>query len=771
MKRKLLPVFLSFALLANGSLTAFAADPVADAVTESDVQTTVSEDQGNPEETTQEEVSEDEAVPANESDAITDFETAYKAYTFGANVSGPDAISADKNTVAVLDVRSSANYVTSHLEGSFSTPVFNEDGSIIQTSEDATAKAFTVTVTNNANFQNKELYLLCNSGARGARAAAVLLQRAGYDTSRIHTITGGATGLEVRYAFLGTNNSVTGAEAVAAVDSNDVVIVDVRTKENFANGHLKNSLSLPVFYLNEEGKQVVAETNQDPYAKTFAEYVKANRSTFSGKKVYVLCNSGQRGARAATALLADNGVDKNTIYTITGGAGDEGDETVKGAFVTVDGYKFVSGTDAIAAAKDGSAYIIDVRSSKAQTKTGTLKGSISQSLFDDNNKLDTAEAEALEKAFMEEIPQKIPQKTTEDKPIYIICNSGARGAQKATLLLGKLGYNTSAKEDGKVYTIENGAKGLELLYAMSGTDGNAVDGKTAVAAVGKDDVVILDVRATGNYGSGHLKGSMSTPVFNANGVAKTTDDQLSKDFTKYVTDNKATLEKKDLYLLCNSGASGARAATALLKAAGYDLAKVHTITGGAKNEDVKAASIYVSDTHVINKMSDTKNYLILDVRSTESYTKGHLKGSLSLPLFDKDNKLPDDLAKAFTEYVAAHKADFEGKTIYVLCNSGARGAAKATQLLKEAGITNVFTIENGAKSEVIQKHFVTDPVADPDTKKDNNGKDNNKNQNNGKTTTAATTKTGDTAPIASLAVAMLAALGAIIAFSKKKIVK
>lgn len=771
MKRKLLPVFLSFALLANGSLTAFAADPVADAVTESDVQTTVSEDQGNPEETTQEEVSEDEAVPANESDAITDFETAYKAYTFGANVSGPDAISADKNTVAVLDVRSSANYVTSHLEGSFSTPVFNEDGSIIQTSEDATAKAFTVTVTNNANFQNKELYLLCNNGARGARAAAVLLQRAGYDTSRIHTITGGATGLEVRYAFLGTNNSVTGAEAVAAVDSNDVVIVDVRTKENFANGHLKNSLSLPVFYLNEEGKQVVAETNQDPYAKTFAEYVKANRSTFSGKKVYVLCNSGQRGARAATALLADNGVDKNTIYTITGGAGDEGDETVKGAFVTVDGYKFVSGTDAIAAAKDGSAYIIDVRSSKAQTKTGTLKGSISQSLFDDNNKLDTAEAEALEKAFMEEIPQKIPQKTTEDKPIYIICNSGARGAQKATLLLGKLGYNTSAKEDGKVYTIENGAKGLELLYAMSGTDGNAVDGKTAVAAVGKDDVVILDVRATGNYGSGHLKGSMSTPVFNANGVAKTTDDQLSKDFTKYVTDNKATLEKKDLYLLCNSGASGARAATALLKAAGYDLAKVHTITGGAKNEDVKAASIYVSDTHVINKMSDTKNYLILDVRSTESYTKGHLKGSLSLPLFDKDNKLPDDLAKAFTEYVAAHKADFEGKTIYVLCNSGARGAAKATQLLKEAGITNVFTIENGAKSEVIQKHFVTDPVADPDTKKDNNGKDNNKNQNNGKTTTAATTKTGDTAPIASLAVAMLAALGAIIAFGKKKIVK
>ena len=710
MKRKLLPVFLSFALLANGSLTAFAADPVADAVTESDVQTTVSEDQENQEEVTvpegesSEEEASTEADDSKEtSDVITDIAGRYTELgTDGNPIDGSKAIeNAKAGSGVIVDVRTPENYNKGYIEGSISAPVFTSDG-VVKRSDEPTAVAFTETVT--------------------------------------------------------------GAEAVAAVDSSDVVIIDVRTTENYTKGHLKNSISLPVFYINEKGEQAIAETNKDSYAVSFADYVKANISTFSGKKVYVLCNSGQRGARAATALLADNGVDKNTIYTITDGAKDK---TVNGAFVTVDGYKFVSGNDAINAAKDGTAYVIDVRSSKAQAKTGILKGSISQSLFDADNKLDTAEAEALEKAFKEEIPSKI----TEDKPIYIICNSGARGAQKATKLLGELGYNTSTKEDGKVYTITNGAKGLELLYAMSGTDGNAVNGKTAVAAVGKDDVAILDVRATGNYGAGHLKGSISTPVFNADGVAKTTDDQLSKDFTKYVTDNKATLEKKDLYLLCNSGASGARAATALLKAAGYDLAKVHTITGGAKNEDVKAASIYVSDTHVINKMSDTKNYLILDVRSTESYTKGHLKGSLSLPLFDKDNKLPDDLAKAFTEYVAAHKADFEGKTIYVLCNSGARGAAKATQLLKEAGITNVFTIENGAKSEVIQKHFVTDPVADPDTKKDNNGKDNNKNQNNGKTTTAATTKTGDTAPIAALAVAMLAALGAIIAFGKKKIVK
>ena len=77
-----------------------------------------------------------------------------------------------------------------------------------------------------------------------------------------------------------------------------------------------------MFYINEKGEQAIAETNKDSYAVSFADYVKANISTFTGKKVYVLCNSGSRGARAATALLADNGVDKNTIYTITGGAKD-----------------------------------------------------------------------------------------------------------------------------------------------------------------------------------------------------------------------------------------------------------------------------------------------------------------------------------------------------------------------------------------------------------------------------------------------------------------
>lgn len=723
MKRRILPMLLSCALLLNSSLTAFAADM--------------------------------------------------------SYVSGSDALTAVKDGGAyIVDVRNTARHEAENLDylGSTWQPVFDANNSVdsdeaVQLQEEFVANMTELTA--DADHADKNIYVLCNSGARGAQKATELLtEQVGVSPEKISTITNGAKGLEIRYAFLNVNNAVSGADAVAAVDDSNVVILDVRTKANYDLGHLKNSISLPVF--TDTG---VVETGDDELAKEFTAYVNENKASLEGKSIYVLCNSGSRGARAATALLADAGIDKNSIYTITGGAKDD---AVKAAFVTapaeVTEYKFVSGSDAVAAAKSGSAYIVDVRSSKARAN-GNLDalGStvIPQSLFDDNNKLDTEEAIALENAFTSEIQSKL----TEDKPIYILCNSGARGAQKATQLLANLGYNVSTGDDGKVFTIKNGAKGLEVQYAMIGTDGNPVDGKTAVAAVGKSDVTILDVRASGNYASGHLKGSVSTPLFTSNGVVQTGDDDLAKAFTDYVTKNKTTLEKNEIYILCNSGASGARAATALLKAAGYNLDKVHTITGGAKNADVKSAAIYVSDTRAINALSE-KDVLILDVRSAETYKKGHLKGSLSLPLFDADNNLPDDLATAFTEYVNAHKADFEGKTIYVLCNSGARGAEKATKLLKEAGITNVFTIEGGAKSEVIQSHFVTDTETPADTKDpaDSNTSKNpsasNKNTDKkGTTATSKTTKTGDTAPVVPMTLAMLAALCAIAAVSKKKFVK
>lgn len=411
----------------------------------------------------------------------------------------------------------------------------------------------------------------------------------------------------------------------------------------------------------------------------------------------------------------------------------------------------VSGSDTAKAAANGSAVVIDVRSTVNYNKAH-LPNSINVPVFNDDGSVISTSEDATAKAFTEYVTSHKAE--LDGKDIYLICNSGARGAQAATVLLVGADYSVD-----KIHTVTNGAKDLELRYAMY-ADGEAVTGEQAVAAVGKDNVVILDVRSATNYGKGHLKGSISAPVFSDTGLASTDSDELATAFKDIIKANASALSGKDIYVLCNSGQRGARAATALLAEEGYDPSKIHTITGGATTDAIKNAATYVSDTRVIEAINNKEeNVLILDVRNADLYAKGHLKGSLSLPVFDKNNTLPDDLAKAFSDYVAAHKADFDGKTIYVLCNSGARGAEKAIELLTAAGLkeATLRTIEGGAKSELLQANFVTDekPATEPaKTPADNK-----------------TPKTGDAAPIMPLSLAMFAALCTIVAVGKKKIVK
>ena len=422
-------------------------------------------------------------------------------------------------------------------------------------------------------------------------------------------------------------------------------------------------------------------------------------------------------------------------------------------------YNYIDAEQAIVAAKKGDAYIIDVRSTEVQDEKypelQKINNVISQPLFDGYSLSDK-----LAKEFTNQIQGKITDWT---KPVYILCNSGKVGAPKAVGLLKDLGYTSN------IFIITNGGKALDSLqvrYELLNTDGNPVTGEEAVKSVDNNDIAILDIRAAEAYAVGHLKGSISAPVF-ANGpvLAETAADETAKAFLNTVGNN--ALGDKDIYVLCYSGNKGAKAATVLLKEAGYDLNKIHTITGGASTDAINNAATYVSDTRVIEAINNgEKDVLVIDVRNTDLYAKGHLKGSLSLPVFNKDNKLPDDLAKAFSEYVAAHKADFDEKTIYVLCNSGNSGARKAIELLTAAGLKDVTlrTIEGGATSTLIQANFVADekPAATEPTTTT--------------TTTATTTnnntpKTGDAAPIMPLSLAMFAALCTIVAISKNKIVK
>ena len=91
---------------------------------------------------------------------------------------------------------------------------------------------------------------------------------------------------------------------------------------------------------------------------------------------------------------------------------------------------------------------------------------------------------------------------------------------------------------------------------------------------------------------------------------------------------------------------------------------------------------------------------VLDVREWENYSKGRVANSEWCPIFPLED---DSLVDEMTTYAKDHLND--GKDIYVICNSGKRGAEKATAVLRDAGIepTSIYTVEGRSRKHLVKK--------------------------------------------------------------------
>lgn len=285
MKRKLLAVLLA-AAMATAMVTACGSDDTGESATS--------------EETTEESGGEE----AEASDGY---------------VSAEDAVEAAKaGGTHVLDVREWANYVEGRVVNSEWCPIFPlEDDSL---AEGMTAYA-------DENFQDDEdIYIICNSGQKGAEKATEVLTEAGIDPARLFTVEGGAQALAEIDGALTTNRTedsiewqyVSGAEAVEAVGNDDVQILDVRDDDTYAQGHLEGSIQCNL-------KEI-----EDPAAQT-AMYELAVSDMDPDKEVYLLCYSGNNCAKTGISVLKDAGFPLENLYIIENGAKD-GD--VAAAFVT-----------------------------------------------------------------------------------------------------------------------------------------------------------------------------------------------------------------------------------------------------------------------------------------------------------------------------------------------------------------------------------------------------------------------------------------------------
>lgn len=262
------------------------------------------------------ETKEASAETTESTDSGSDSESTDGDYQY---VSPADAVeAAQAGGTRVLDVREWSNYVSGRVVNSEWCPIFPlEDDSL----------ADTMTTYAEENFDDDEdIYIICNSGQKGAQKATGVLEDAGIDASRIYTVEGGAKALAEEDGALTTNRTeenidwqyVSGAEAVEAVGNEDIQILDVRDDDTYAQGHLEGSLQCNL----KDVESADAQT---------ALYEMATSEMDPEKPVYLLCYSGNKCAKTGISVLKDAGFDVSNLYIIENGAKDA---DVEAAFVT-----------------------------------------------------------------------------------------------------------------------------------------------------------------------------------------------------------------------------------------------------------------------------------------------------------------------------------------------------------------------------------------------------------------------------------------------------
>ena len=80
-------------------------------------------------------------------------------------------------------------------------------------------------------------------------------------------------------------------------------------------------------------------------------------------------------------------------------------------------------------------------------------------------------------------------------------------------------------------------------------------------------------------------------------------------------------------------------------------------------------------------MKNDKEAILIDVRSPQEYSEGHLDKSINFPLYDleRDNKKIQDK---------------KNNIIIIYCQSGSR-SKKAIEILKKQGYLNLYEIQGG----------------------------------------------------------------------------
>lgn len=77
------------------------------------------------------------------------------------------------------------------------------------------------------------------------------------------------------------------------------------------------------------------------------------------------------------------------------------------------------------------------------------------------------------------------------------------------------------------------------------------------------------------------------------------------------------------------------------------------------------------------------NAVLLDVRSSQEYIEGHIRGSINIPVYDIEKQAKNKLNK--------------DSIIIVYCSAGIR-SKRAIQILEKLGYENLYNVEGGIEN-------------------------------------------------------------------------
>lgn len=208
----------------------------------------------------------------------------------------------DNADYVILDVRKAADYETGHVPGAVSADM----DPAVQGDEAKAKEVMQQTIDNIGT--DKNVVLVCYSGARYAQAGTKALKELGYDEDKIYTLEGGMKEWNKKKSENMPNvemQRISAAEAAEHINDDDYLFIDVRKTADYEDKHITGAVPYDM-------DPVVEGQVEKGYA-TLAPLLETD------KNLVVICYSGNKYAQLTTDILSELGYDMSKVYTLDGG--------------------------------------------------------------------------------------------------------------------------------------------------------------------------------------------------------------------------------------------------------------------------------------------------------------------------------------------------------------------------------------------------------------------------------------------------------------------